>query len=124
MIYEFCSEIFWSIVEKMPKRNEVTGEWSKLYNAELTKYCSGDQIEKNEMAGACSTYGEGGDIYRVLVGKPEGKRRLERPRRRWEDNMKMNLQQVRCGAWTGLIWLRKGAGWRLLVNAVMNLWVP
>ena len=46
---------------------------------------------------------------RVLVGKPEGKRPLGRPRRRWED-IKMDLQEVRCGAWTGLIWLRIGTG--------------
>ena len=44
-------------------------------------------------------------MYRVLVGKPEGKRPLGRPRRRWEDNIKMDLQEVGCGVWTGLIWL-------------------
>ena len=49
-------------------------------------------------------------IYRVLVGKPEGKRPLGLPRRRWEDNIKMDLQEVVCGAWTGLIWLRIGTG--------------
>jgi hypothetical protein len=48
-------------------------------------------------------------LYRVLVGKPEGKRTLGRPRCRWEDNVKMDLQEVGCGAWTGLIWLRIGA---------------
>ena len=48
------------------------------------------------MGGACSTYGESGGVYRVLVGKPEGKRPLGRPRRRWEDNIKMDLQEVRC----------------------------
>jgi hypothetical protein len=54
-------------------------------------------------------------VYRVLVGKPEGKRPLGRPRRRWEDNIKMDLQEV--GIWNGL-------SWRALVNAVMNLQVP
>jgi hypothetical protein len=57
-----------------PKRDEVTGEWRKLHNGELndllTKYCSGDQVEKNEMGGACSKYGERRGVYRVLVGKP------------------------------------------------------
>jgi hypothetical protein len=47
-------------------------------------------------------------VYRVMVGKPEGKRPLGRPRRRWEDNIKMDLQKVGCGAWTKSIWLRIG----------------
>jgi hypothetical protein len=63
----------------------------------LTQYCPGDKIEKNEMGGACSVYGERRGVYRVLVGKSEGKRTLGRPRRRWEDNIKMDLQEVRCG---------------------------
>jgi len=52
---------------------------------------------KNEMGGACSAYGEKRGMYRVLVGKPEGKRSLGRLRRRWEDNIKMDLQEVICG---------------------------
>jgi len=62
------------------------------------------------MGGACSTYGEGRSVYRVLVGKSEGKRPLGRPRRRWEDNIKMDIQEVgREGMdWVGLIWLRIG----------------
>jgi len=81
----------------------------------LTKYCSGDKIE-NEM-------GRGG-VYRVLVGKPEGKRPLGRTRRRWEDNIKMDLQDVGCG---GIDWIelaRDRDRWRALANAVMNLRVP
>jgi hypothetical protein len=66
----------------------------------------GDQIEKNEIGRACSTYGEGRGAYRILVGKPEGKRPLWRPRQRWEDNSKVDLQEAGLGAWTGLIWLR------------------
>jgi len=62
------------------------------------------------MGGACSTYGESRGLYRVLVGKPEGKRQLERPRLRWEDNIKMNLQEVGWGARTGSSWLRIGTG--------------
>jgi len=66
------------------------------------------------MGGACGTYGEGRGVYRVLVGKPEGKRPLGRPRRRWEDNIKMYLQEVGCGVWTGSSWLRIGTGgWHL-----------
>ena len=63
----------------------------------LTKCHSGDQLKKNEMGGACSTYGERRGAYRVLVGKPTGKRPLERPRSRWEDNIKMDLQEVEWG---------------------------
>jgi len=52
--------------------------------------------------------GEGRGIYRILVGKPVGKRKLGRPRRRWEDNIKMDFQEVGCGVWTGSSWLRIG----------------
>ena len=76
----------------------------------LTTCYLGDQIEKNEMDGACSMYGGRRGAYRVLVGKPEGKRPLGRPRPTWEDNIQMDLQQVRWGSWTGLIWLRIGTG--------------
>jgi hypothetical protein len=58
--------------------------------------------------------GEGRGAYRILVGRPEGRRPLGRPRRRWEDNIKMNLQEVGWGAWTGLIWLRIRTGGGLL----------
>ena len=54
--------------------------------------------------------GEGRGVYRVLVGKPEGKIPLGRPSRRWEDNIRMDLQEVRCGGWTGLSCLRIGTG--------------
>jgi hypothetical protein len=65
---------------------------------------AGDKINKNEMDGACSTDGEERGVYRVLVGKPEGKRPLGRPRRRWQDNLRMDLQEVGCGGmdWIGL----------------------
>ena len=63
------------------------------------------------MGGECSTYGGRRGVYRVLVGKPEGKTPLGRPRRRWEDNIKMNLQEVGCGgSWTLSSWLRIGTG--------------
>jgi hypothetical protein len=76
----------------------------------VTKYFSGDKIEKNEMGGACSTYGEKRGICRVLVGKPEGERPLGRPRRRWEDIIKMYVQEVGCGVWIGSSCLRMGRG--------------
>ena len=67
---------------------------------------------------------EGRGVYNVLVGKPEGKRPLGRPRRRWEDNIKMDLEEVGrgCGDWMGLVQDRDR--WRELVITVMNLWVP
>jgi hypothetical protein len=84
---------------------------------------AGDEIEKNEMGGACSVYGEGRGVYRVLVGKPEGKRPLVKPRRRWEDNIKADLQEVGGGMdWIELAHDRDR--WRALVNAVMNVRVP
>ena len=78
------------------------------------------------MGGACSAYGgeERRGVYTVLVGKSEGKRPLGRPRRRWEDNIKMDLQEVGC---EGTDWIelpRDRDRWRAVVNAVMNLRVP
>jgi len=71
-----------------PKRNEVIGAWRKLHNEELlTKYYAGDQIEKNEMGGACNTYGRMKGVYGVLVGKTEGKRQPGRSRRRCMDSI-------------------------------------
>jgi hypothetical protein len=76
-----------------PKRDEVRGEWRKLHNEELNDlYCSLNivrVIKRRGMrwAGHVARLGEGRDVYRVLVGKPEGKRTLGRPRHRWEDNM-------------------------------------
>ena len=68
-------------------------------NKLFTKYCSGDKIERNEMGGASRAYGGDERLYRVLVGKPEGKRPLGRPRRRWEDNIKRDLQEVGRGGY-------------------------
>ena len=76
------------------------------------------------MEGACSTYGEMRGTYRVLVGKPEVKRPLGRPRRRWDDNIKMNLQELGCGSMDWIDLSQDRDRWRALVNAVMNLRVP
>jgi len=68
----------------------------------MNQYNLGNQIEKNDIGGACSTYGERRGVYTVLVGKPKGKRPIGRPRRRWEDNRKMDLQEVGC---EGMDWI-------------------
>jgi hypothetical protein len=72
------------------------------------------------MGGACSAVGGGRGVYRVMVGKPEGKRPLGKPRRRVEENIRIDLQRVGCGGmdWTGLA--RDRDSWRTLVNEVMN----
>ena len=59
-------------------------------------------------AGNVARMGERKSVYKLLVGKPEGKRSLGRPRHRWEDNIKIDLQEVGCGVWTGLIWRMVG----------------
>jgi len=82
------------------KRDEVTGDWRKLHNEELNDlYCSPNIVRviksrRMRWAWHVARLGERRDVYRVLVGKPEGKRTLGRPRRRWEDNIKMDLQEV------------------------------
>jgi hypothetical protein len=63
-------------------------------------------------------------VYRVLVGKPEGKRPLERPRRIWKDNIKMDLQEVGCGGTDRIDVAQDRDRWRALLTTVMNLWVP
>ena len=76
------------------------------------------------MGGACSAYGERRGVYRVLLGKPEGNSLLGRPRRRWEDNIKMDLQEVGCG---GMDWIELAQDrerWRAFVNVLMDFQVP
>jgi len=113
-----------------PRRDEVTGEWRRLLNEELNDLYSSHNIvrviksRRIRWAGHVARIGEERGVYRVLVGKPEGKRPLGRPRRRWVDNIRMDLQEVGCEYmdWIGLVQDRDR--WRTLVSAVMNLRVP
>jgi hypothetical protein len=115
---------------KQSKRDEVTAEWRKLHDEELNGLYSIPNIvrviksRRLRWAGHVARMGEGRGVYMVLVGKPEGKRLLGRPRRRWEDNVKMDLQEVGCMCedWIGLAQDRDR--WRALVSAVRKLRVP
>ena len=108
----------------------MTGEWRKLHNEELSDLYSLPNIvrvvksRRMRWVGHVARMGQGRGVHRVLVGKPEGKRPLGRPRRRWEDNIKMDLQEVEggCGDWMELAQDRDR--WRALVSTVMNLRVP
>ena len=108
------------------KRDEVTGEWRKLHNEELRDLYSLPnivQVVKSgriRWAGHVARVGEGRGVHRVLVGKPEGKRPLERPRRRWEDNIKMELKEVGRGGGDWMELAQDRDRWRALVNTVMN----
>jgi len=110
-----------------PRRDEITGEWRRLHNKELNDlYCSPNIVRviksrRMRWAGHVACMGEERGVYRVLVGKPEGRRPLGRPRCRWVDSIMMDLQEVGCGymGWIGLAQDRDR--WRTLVSAVMNL---
>ena len=110
-----------------PRRDEVTGEWRRLHNEELNDLYSSPNIvrviksRRMRWAGHVACMGEGRGVYRVLVGKLEGRRPLGRPRHRWADIIRMDLQEVGCvyGDWIGLAQDRDR--WRTLVSLVMNL---
>jgi hypothetical protein len=108
----------------------VTGEWRKLHGEELRDlYSSSSTIRiiksmRMKWPGHVARMGENRNAYRLLVGKPEGKSPLGRPRRRWMDNIRMDLGEVGWGDvdWIGLAKDRNR--WRALVNSVLNLQVP
>jgi hypothetical protein len=89
----------------------------------LTQYCSGDKIEEKETGRAGSACGVRRGVYRILVGEHEGRRLLGRPRHRWEDNIKVDLQELGCGVMNWIELAQDRDRWWALVNAVMNLCV-
>ena len=124
----FENGVLWRILG--PKREEVTGEWRKLNSEQPNDlYTSRNFVRviksrRMRLAGRVARMVKRRGVYGVLVRKPDWKRPLGRPRRRWEDNIKMDLYEVGCGS---MDWIQLAQGrdrWRALVNAVMNLRVP
>ena len=113
-----------------PKGDEVTGEWRRLHEEELNDlYCSPNFIRtiksrRIRWAEHVVLMRESRGVYRVWVGKPEGKRPLGRPRRRWEDNIEVDLQEVVYGGMSWIDLAQNKGSWRTPLNAVINRRVP
>jgi hypothetical protein len=113
-----------------PKRDEVTKEWGKLQNEELNDLYSLLNIvrvaksRRMRWAGHVARMGEDREVHRVLVVKPEEKRPLGRPRRKWEDNIKMDLQEVGGGGGNWMELAQDRDRYRALVGTVRNFRVP
>jgi hypothetical protein len=112
-----------------PKRKE-DGSWRKLLNDELHNLYSSPNIvrviksRRMRWAGHVARMGEGRGVYRVLVGKPESKRPLGRPRRRWEDNIKLDLREIGIDEANWVQLAQDRVQWQAFVNTVMNLRIP
>jgi len=113
-----------------PRRDKVMGEWWTLHNEELNDlYSSPNNVRvkksrRMRWAGHVARMGEERGVYRVLVGKPEGRRPLGRPRRRWVDNIRMDLQEVGCRYMDSIGLAQDTDRWWTLMSVVMNLRVP
>jgi transcription termination factor 2 len=112
-----------------PKRDEVTWEWRKLHNEELNDLYTSPNIvrvvksRRMRWAGHVARMGEDRGVYRVLVGKPEEKRPLGRPRRRYKDNIKMDIQEVGEGRGDWMELAHDRDRWRALVDTLRDFWV-
>jgi hypothetical protein len=108
----------------------VTGGWRKLHNKELYVLYSSPSIirvikaRRMRWAGHVARMGEVRGAYNILVGRPEGRRSLGRPRRRWEDNIEMDRREIGFGDVDWIHWAQDRDSWRAVVNTVMNLRVP
>jgi hypothetical protein len=103
----------------VPKRDELTGEWRKVHSEELNILYSFPNIRqiksrRTSWAGHVARMGEERNVYRILVGKPEGKRPFVRSKRRWEDGIRMDLKETGWVMWIGFDWLIIGTGGKLL----------
>jgi hypothetical protein len=113
-----------------PERDEVTGGWRKLHNEELRGFYFSPSIimvikaRRMRWAGYVAHMGEVRGAYNILVGRPEGRRQLGRPRRRWEDNIKRDLREIGFGGVDWIHWAQDRDRWQALVNMMMNLRVP
>jgi hypothetical protein len=113
-----------------PKRDEVRGGWRKLHNEELHGLYSWPSIvrvikaRRMRLAGHVARMGEVRGAYNILVGRPEGRGPLGRPTRRWEDDIKMDLREIRFGDVDWINLAQDRDRWRAFVNTVMNLRVP
>jgi hypothetical protein len=114
----------------IPKRDEVKGVWRKLHNEELHNLYSSPSLirvitsRRMRLAGHVARMGEKRNAYKILVGKPEGRRPLGRPRCRWVDYIEMDRREI---GWDGADWIDRTQDrdqWRALVNAVLNLRDP
>jgi hypothetical protein len=103
-----------------PKR-EVHGSWRKLHKDEIHRVIKSRRMR---WAGHVARMGEGIGVYRVLVWKPEDKRPLERPRRRWEDNIKLDLRETGIDRANWIQLAQDRVQWQAFVNTIMNLRVP
>ena len=121
---------FEKLVHLVPKRDDVTGEWRKLHNEELNDlYFLPNTVRvvksrRMRWAGHVAHMGEDRGVHRVLMGKPEGKRPLGRPRCTWEDNIKMDLQKVGGGHGDWMELAQDRDRWRALVGTVRDFPVP